>query len=76
MQGLDLPSITPVQNTANQNLTGDSLKQQQINTVTVKGNKKIVPVVVRSYTGDTNNCNPFVNPFHNQMLRDDTANVA
>ncbi len=39
----------------------------------VNGKKKIVPVVTRQYTGDSNNINPFLNPFFNQMLKDDSA---
>jgi hypothetical protein len=39
------------------------------------GKKKIVPVMVRTFEGQKE-INPFVNPFHNQMLRDESASAA
>lgn len=51
------------------NLTFDKLKEQQKETVSQTGKKKIVPVMVKKFN-DSSSINPFMNPFQNQMLVD------
>lgn len=72
VQGLtsaQVPQAAPVV----ANLTLDQLKEQTKTTVTTAGKKKIVPVVVRQFQGESESINPFANPFLNQMLRDTSA---
>ena len=76
VQDTDLPSglTNGVTNSGvNMNMTADEIKEQQKSIQIKPGKKKIVPVTVRSFEGGKE-INPFANPFHSQMLRDDTAN--
>ena len=50
----------------------DQIKDQQKEIVKVNGKKRIIPVMTRQFS-ETQNINPFVNPFANQMLKDDSA---
>ena len=68
LSSVQLPQAAPVAN-----LTLDQLKEQTKLTVTTGGKKKIVPVVVRQFQGESESINPFANPFLNQMLRDTSA---
>ncbi|CDW71962.1 protein hira [Stylonychia lemnae] len=54
------------------NLTGNLLKQSQQETINKNGKKKIVPVMIKQYN-ESANINPFLNPFQNQMIIDQSA---
>ena len=55
-----------------ENLTVEQVKEQQKETIIKDKKKKIVPVMVKHYD-DQQNINPFINPFQNQMLHDNTV---